>query len=341
MVAASHNLVVAHRRMVLDSSQVPSAPTKVAALQEKPHGPARTWVKRLLGRFHVTGVFWYRWSWRVSKGPDWFLAGMVYVHTWFFWLILRGIRDAVASNLEAVLGPCSWLERQRRIWRTFHDFAWCHTERYEQFRPEKDMHFDFAGTETYEKMIATKRGCVFYTAHFGNWEMGPITERLPGGRKFHIVREPEMSQPAQELVQMLFEKHPQRDQFVVHYAGAEMTLGARLLMALRNGDVVGMPGDRPRAGMETITAEMFGKPMELPPGPVALARAANAMMVPVFVFREGRRRYRVELWPPYDVPNTDDKEADIAAGVAAMSAACETAIRRRPYHWFCWKKLWP
>lgn len=318
-----------------------SPPPKVEALREKPHGPARTWGKRLTGPLHVTGVFWYRLGGFAARTPDWVIASSVFVFSCFFWLVLWRIRDAVATNLEAVMGPCGWFERQKRIWRTFHEYAWCFAERYQQFVPRKKMRFDFAGDHTYEIMQNTDRGFVFFTAHFGNWEMGPLTNVLPGGRKFHIVREPEMSQAAQTYVQQLFDKHPQRDQFVVHYAGAEMTLGARLLMALRKGDVVGMPGDRPRAGMETIDAEMFGRPMPLPPGPVALARAANALMVPVFVFREGKRHYRVELWDPIEVQKSDDKDADIAAGVAAMSKACEAAIRQRPHHWFCWKKLWP
>lgn len=315
--------------------------SKVEALQEKPHGPKATLAKRLLGRFHVTGVFWYRLHWWCTWYPDWFITLMIHLHTWFFWLTLRGIRAAVASNLEAVLGPCGWFERQRRIWRTFHEFAWCQTERYEQFRPHKRMRFDFAGDATYAKMKATDRGFVFFTAHFGNWEMGPLTNELPGGRKFHVVREPEMSQGAQKFVQEMFDKHPQRDQFVVHYAGAEMALGARLLMALRKGDVIGMPGDRPRAGMETMTTTMLGRPMELPPGPVALARAANALMVPVFVFREGRRHYRIELWEPIEVGQGEHKQADVERGVRAMAEACEQVIRQRPHHWFCWAKLWP
>lgn len=297
--------------------------------------------RKLSGPLHVTGVFWYRLACLCARLPDWVGSVCVFVFTWFWWAVLFGIGNAVASNLEAVLGPCNWWQRQRRIWLTFNAYSWTYLERFQQFYPHKKMQFDFQGEATYEQMKATDRGFVFFTAHFGNWEMGPLTEQLPGGRMFHIVREPEMSQAAQEFVQQMFDKHPQRDQFVVHYAGAEMTLGARLLMALRKGDVVGMPGDRPRAGMETTSATMFGRPMELPPGPVALARAANALMVPVFVFREGRRHYRIELWDPIEVGQSADKPADIAAGVAAMSAACERAIRQRPHHWFCWKKLWP
>ncbi|MFK7740907.1 MAG: lysophospholipid acyltransferase family protein [Planctomycetota bacterium] len=313
---------------------------RVEALKEKPHGPVRTWAKRLLGPFYVTGTFWYRGHYWITGRPQWVLATAVFLSTWFFWATLWKIRAAVAANLEPVLGPCGWWARQRRIWRTFYEFAWCQSERYEQFRPDKKFEFDFRGDRTYELMRQTKRGFVFFTAHFGNWEMGPCVDELPGGRKFHVVREPEMSQSAQEFVQELFDKHPQRDQFVVHYAGADMALGARLLMALRKGDVIGMPGDRPRAGMETMPATMFGRSIDLPPGPVALARAADALMVPVFVFREGRRRYRVELWEPIEVGKTDDKQADLRAGVASMAGACERAIRERPHHWFCWAKLW-
>jgi KDO2-lipid IV(A) lauroyltransferase len=316
-----------------------SAP-KIEPIRDKPHGPARTFARRVLGPLHVTGVAWYRLEWWASGCPEWILVPALHLSTWFFWLCLRRIRAAVASNLDAVLGPCGLLERQRRIWRTFHQFAWCMNERYEQFRPERTMRFDFAGDETYAQMQATDRGFVFFTAHLGNWEMGPLVKQIPRGRKFHVVREPEMSAAAQRFIAELFERHPQRDQFVVHYAGSDLTLGARLLMALRKGDVVGMPGDRPRAGMETVTGTMFGRPIDLPPGPAALARAANAPLVPVFVFREGRRHYRIELQPPIEVAHTDDKQRDVKEAVAAMAAACEAAIRRRPHEWFCWAQLW-
>lgn len=313
----------------------------MAALRDKPHAPARTLMRRVLGPFYVTGTFWYRLAWWCTWYPNWFVTTMVWCWTAFFWLVLRRIRRAVAGNLEAVLGPCGFWERQRRIWRVFHDYAWCHAERYEQFRAQRRFRFDFVGERTFEVMKGTARGFVFFTAHFGNWEMGPLVDELPRGRKFHVVREPEMSDAAQRFIQDLFERHPMRDQFVVHYAGADLALGARLLMALRKGDVVGMPGDRPRAGMETMPAALFGRAIDLPPGPVALARAADALMVPVFVFREGRRHYRIELWDTLEVPRTDEKDADVRAGVAAMAAACERAIRQRPWHWFCWKELWP
>lgn len=313
----------------------------VDPIRDKPHGPQTTWARRLLGPLHVTGVAWYRLHWWCTFFPEWFIVTMIWLHTAFFWACLRRIRRAVARNLEAVLGPCGFWQRQRRIWRTFHEFAWCMTERYEQFHAGSRFAFAFDGEHVYRQMQESTRGYVFFTAHFGNWEMGPLVREVPRGRRFHVVREPEMNAPAQRFVAELFDRHPHRDQFVVHYAGADLTLGAKLLMALRKGDIVALPGDRPRAGMGSLRTTMLGRPMDLPPGPAALARAADAHMVPVFVFREGRRRYRIVARDPIVVEKTDDKDRDIAAAVARMADECEWAIRQRPHHWFCWAELWP
>lgn len=322
------------------SLPVTSPAQNVEPIRDKPHGPARTLGRRLLGPLHVTGITWYRLSYRATFLPGWCLATVIHLSVLFFWLCLWRIRDAVAGNLEAVLGPCGWWERQRRIWRTFHAYAWCLAERYEQFHGADRVQFAFAGETTYRQMQANTCGYVFFTAHFSNWEMGPLVREMPRGRKVHVVREPEMSRASQRFVAELFERHPQRDQFVVHYAGAELTLGARLLMALRKGDIVAMPGDRPRAGMGSQPATMFGRPIDLPPGPAALARAADAPLVPVFVFREGRRRYRIVMHEPIRVAQGEDRRADIARAVQRMAAACEAAIRERPHQWFCWARLW-
>ncbi len=83
---------------------------QVAPIVNKPHAPSRTLLRRMLGPLHITGIFWYR--------ALWFCTIAIHVSTWIAWLCLWNIRDAVASNLEAVLDPCGWFERQRRSWRT-------------------------------------------------------------------------------------------------------------------------------------------------------------------------------------------------------------------------------
>src|SRR5260221_194577 len=76
-----------------------------AAPAARPHAPALGLTQRVLGRFHVTGVFWYRFPhWAFTHLPFWTERPAVVLFTTFFFLALGRIRGAIASNLEPVLG---------------------------------------------------------------------------------------------------------------------------------------------------------------------------------------------------------------------------------------------
>src|SRR6266487_717836 len=93
------------------------------------HAPALGPTRRLLGRFHVTGVLWYRLPhWVFTHSPSWTERPLVFLFTPFFFLVLGRIRGAIASNLEPVLGRAGRFERWLRSFRTMHSFAWCMTE---------------------------------------------------------------------------------------------------------------------------------------------------------------------------------------------------------------------
>ena len=127
---------------------------------------------------------------------------------------------------------------------------------------------------------------------------------------------------------------------VTHFSGDDPTLSFELADALRQGEIVALQGDRPRAGGRSVIVSLFGRPMPLPIGPAALARAAGVPIVPVFSFREGRFLIRATVRPPFHVASTADRLADIAGAVHHLAAEIEWAIRQRPYQWFCFRKLW-
>ena len=110
--------------------------------------------------------------------------------------------------------------------------------------------------------------------------------------------------------------------------------------ALRRGEMVGIQGDRPVTTGRSVEVELFGRPFALPAGPVALARAAEVPIVPVFCFREGRRRYRMVVREPIQVRSSDDPRADHEAALRLIAREVEWAIRQRPHQWFCFHNLW-
>lgn len=306
-----------------------------------PHAPELGRSRRLLGRFHVTGLFWYRLHlWGVTHLPSWAVAPAVLLFTAFFFVVLRRIRRAPAANLVAVLGPCGWLERQRRIWRTLWNQAWCNTERYERLITGRTFEIAAEGLEHWRAATGgTKRGLVLATAHVGAWDVSSFLPSLIEARPVHVVREQEMDPAAQELIEELYRERT-AGSFTLHFSRNNPALAGLLLGALRRGEIVGVQGDRPSSTGRAVETELFGRPFPLPAGPAALARAARVPLVPVFCFRQGRRRYRLVVRPPIDAAPTGDPDADRDQTIQALAREIEWAIRERPHQWFCFKNLW-
>jgi KDO2-lipid IV(A) lauroyltransferase len=304
-----------------------------------PHAPERGRLARLLGPFHVTGVFWYRGLAFGARRSETFKRLVTPIATAVFCPTLWTIRRAITVNLTAVLGPAGWFERQRRIWRTFYSFAWAQTERYE--RLFTDLAFDVRTEhrETWERLSRSRDGLVLVTGHVGNWEMASLQPASTEGLTLHVVREEELDARAQEWIEAhLRARMSGGDR--IHFAKDDPFLGLALREALERGEVVALQGDRPRTGGAALEVELFGRPYALPVGPLALARQTGAPLLPAFVHRLGRRRYQVVFHPPIEVPRTPDRRADLLTAARRLAVELETAIRRSPHEWYVFRALW-
>lgn len=303
------------------------------------HAPALGLTHRLLGRFHVTGIFWYRFAnWGFTRLPSWTEWLSVTCFAAFFFLALSRIRGALASNLDPVLGRAGRPERWRRSFLTMWAFAWCFAERYRRMAGPQRFRSVVDGEEHWRQVMASPGGVIIVTAHIGPWETATQFGGSASQRRIHVVREKEIDPRAQDFIREILARTG--GDYVTHFSGDDPTLSLVLADALRRGEVVALQSDRPRAGGRTVIASLFGRPMPLPIGPAALARATDVPIVPVFNFREGRFLMRTVVRPPFRVAKTADRQADIAAAVHHLAAEIEWAIRRHPHQWFCFRKLW-
>lgn len=304
-----------------------------------PHAPVLGLTHRLLGRFHVTGVFWYRFAyWGFTKMPAWTEWISVSFFATFFFLALGRIRGALASNLEPVMGPAGRLERLRRSYRTLWVFSWCFSERYRRLANPERFKATLEGEEHWRRVTDGTSGLLLVTAHIGPWETAASFGASNSPRRIHIVREKEIDPRAQRFIRDLLSRSG--DEYVTHFAGEDLTLAVELAKALRDGDLVALQCDRPRAGGRTVNVNLFGRSMPLPVGPAALARAASVPILPVFNFRDGRFRVRTVVRAPIRVDQTMDRDADVAAAMHRLATEIEWAIRHQPHQWFCFRKLW-
>jgi lauroyl/myristoyl acyltransferase len=305
-----------------------------------PTTPEPSRLRRLLGPLYVTGIFWFRvHRWGVRNLPSWAVGPAIVLFTAFFTVALRQARKAVAANLEAVLGPCGWWRRQARIARTFWNFAWCLTERYERLSTDHRFLVGAEGLDHWRDLNASGEGFLLVTAHLGSWEVGSMLPASRDARRVHVVREAEADPRAQRFIQELLEKQSAGGLYTTHFA-EDPQLGMSLLDALRHGEIVALQGDRPRTGGRSVETRLFGRPFQVPLGPAALARAAEVPILPVFVFRDGRRRYRCSIRTPIRVAHTAGRQKDVEEALQRFAAELESAVAERPYQWFSFKDVW-
>ena len=304
-----------------------------------PHAPALGLTHRLLGRFHVTGVFWYRFAyWGFTRLPSWTEWLIVPTFATFFFLALGRIRGALAANLDPVLGRATGWERWRRSFLTMWAFAWCFAERYRRLAEPQRFRSVTDGEDHWRSVMESPGGVLVVTAHIGPWETAAQLGGAESHRRIHVVREKEIDPRAQVFIREILARTG--GDYVTHFSGDDLTLSFDLADALRRGEVVALQGDRPRTGGRAVIASLFGRPMPLPIGPAALARATGVPIVPVFNFREGRFLMRTVVRPSFHVAKTGDRAADISAAVHHLAAEIEWAIRQHPHQWFCFRNLW-
>ena len=303
------------------------------------HAPSTGRLRRWLGPFYFTGVFWYRFHlFGVTVVPEFLLGPVVSLFTVVFFVALGRVRSSIASNLEAVLGPCGFFRRQLRVWRTLRTFAWCLSERYEQFVPGKSFEDDVIETELARGILQAPPGFVMVTAHLGNWEVASVLSVASSNRVCNLVREKELDPAAQRFLRGLLSTR-EGNFYRTHFAGDDPRLMLTLRDALRRGEMVGLQADRPRAGGRAVTVEICGIAMPIPIGPIALARSSDVLIVPVFFFRTGRRTYKCLVRDPIRVSRSSDSQEDIEVAAHRIAREIEWAVRESPHEWYCFSDL--
>ncbi len=304
-----------------------------------PHAPRTGRLRKLLGPFYFTGVFWYRfhlWGMRVLPNP--LVGPTVALFTVVFYLTLGRVRKALGNNLDVVLGPCGFLERQRRVLKTINTFAWCLSERYEQFVPGRVFDEQMIGIERWKEILTDPTGFVIATAHVGNWELASALSVGRADRTCNIVRERELDAESQEFVEQLLSKL-ELGSYRTHFADDDPLMGLELLDALRRGEMVALQADRPRSGGRSHMVNVCGLNIPLPIGTAALARSAKVAIVPVFFFRVGRRKYHSVVRPAIRVETEGNRQRALEIAIEQLGREIEWAIRESPHEWFCFSDL--
>ncbi|WP_336970322.1 lipid A biosynthesis acyltransferase [Brevundimonas aurantiaca] len=112
-----------------------------------------------------------------------------------------------------------------------------------------------------------------------------------------------------------------------------------LMVGMKRGDSIALLVDQKyNQGPEV---EFFGQPVNASPGAARLALKFGTVMQPLSVVRLPGARFRVTAHEPITVRETENKAADVLAGIQAANRFVEDRVREVPEDWFWVHKRWP
>jgi KDO2-lipid IV(A) lauroyltransferase len=190
-----------------------------------------------------------------------------------------------------------------------------------------------AGAENIHALRDDGRPGLFFSAHYGNWELGIATagqEGLPLTLVYRAANNP--------WVEDIYRK----GRTVLSQGGQiqKGSEGAREIMAvLKAGGHVGMLVDQKMN--DGIAVPFFGRDAMTAPAVARFALKFGCPVVPARVERLGGARFRITVLPPLPLPDSGDAHADTLALMTAINAVIEDWIRADPGQWLWLHKRWP
>lgn len=295
-------------------------------------GAVRWVTHRLNGAFIVGGSYLgsryapLPLSWPVAHGGAWLVSRL-----------MGSVRDALVDNLRAVFPHETEAQLRRRAYRTCHSYTddWMDFMRSLSWSREKVLdRFSYQRADRLTDALSLGRGAILVTGHYGNWEAGSVLMKALGV-PLTVVAMPEPDPTVNWL------RHRVRGEVGADTVEVRQSLDTPLQIRrrLNEGRTVAMLIDR-HVGRDRVPVTMFGRQAHFLGAPVLLAQLTGAPLVPLFLVREGRGRFRATPHEPIVVDRTGDRAAEARRAAQHIATLLETQIQARPECWYQFYRYW-
>jgi len=195
---------------------------------------------------------------------------------------------------------------------------------------------EMEGLEHFEEGVARGKGLLTIIAHFGNWELMPVTFpfflRFPA-KTSYIVYRPLDSPVLDNMVE-----------YVRTINGHEMIpkggSGKRIMTLLKENHAIAILSDQNVSAREGVFVDFFGRPACTGVGLAVLALRSRAPILPMFMARQKSGKYKFIMKPLIEISETGDYERDILENTQRFTKVVEDVVREYPDQWFWIHQRW-
>jgi KDO2-lipid IV(A) lauroyltransferase len=261
---------------------------------------------------------------------------------WFAWRYSTVLRGGTLANARWLLGPGSTMEERvafgKRVLTNFYLSIYEIAESCRMTREQLVRHVDaIEGTERYLAARREGKGAILVTAHLGSFELGAAALRDQEPRVHVLFRRDEFPR---------FERLRSRMHRVLGVVEVPFDEGwsawARLRDALAADEVVMIQGDRVMPGHRGAEVPFLSGHIRLPLGPIKLAQATGAPIIPVFSIRTGVHRVRVIIDEPIHVDPAvpAHRSGEVHPALRKVASAIERQVAAHPDQWIMVEPVW-
>lgn len=188
------------------------------------------------------------------------------------------------------------------------------------------------GAEHIDRLKNDGKAGIFFSGHFANWEVMPLSI-AQRGLPISLVYRGANNRAVDDMI--LEARRAITDSNVPKGAA-----GARQMIGIvRTGGHLGVLVDQKHNG--GIPVPFFGKAAMTAPAMAQLALKFDIPLVPVSIVRHAGARFDVTFHPPLEITRTGDRAKDTLAVMTMVNALLEGWVREQPGQWLWLHRRWP
>jgi KDO2-lipid IV(A) lauroyltransferase len=252
----------------------------------------------------------------------------------FAYAVDRRHRTIALTNLAASLPGRSEAERRGVARSMFEHFGSLLFEllKFDSYTPDQmRTAVDVEGADRVRDAYARGRGVLFFTGHFGYWEIQAIVQPLVVEPVAVLARP--LDNPA--LDRMLLDIRTRTGNTVINRQGAVR----KVLRELQANRAVALLIDQHLHTPDAVYVEFFGRPAATTSALAALALRTGAAVVPVFSLPLDGGRYKLVFESPVPPPEADTPDA-VREFTQRCTDVLEMYVRRHPEQWLWMHRRW-
>ncbi len=255
---------------------------------------------------------------------DWLISFLAYIAYYGS----KKRRDVIFANLDICFDDMSKKEKKKIALHSYKNLLYNIAIFLKDDRDEILKDIEFVGTNKAKEAIESGKKIIFFTAHFGVWELLPHAIIDHFKVNFAIV--------GRELDSKLMQKHLREAR---ERSGVELIdkKGAMrgMIKALSRGKALGLLIDqslpKSKGGEDVVFCDKLATQTSAIP---LLAHKFDAPIIPIFISSEDFKHHKVTCFDPIYIDRTIPKEDDIKRLNQLQADFVVKMIKRYPTEWF-------